>query len=335
MLPPYKPTQIFAAIAGLLACAALATRSDAHGIPIVVNIVNDAIAVSGGTADPDGFAPQMFISADEDGALSHVTLPIFGPVALTTLPGLYLSDIEVDGGLFLNIVRRPVNSIESYQERMLWFATASGVATPANGDSLVIADEFGQITVPRSGPTPAPLKIANPNVDEINEHIHPLRYLLDNSPSAAIGAYGFFAILTSNMAVAPSEPLLIILNNGIDDPEELLIAAKRINAAAFLPGDYNHDDRVDAADYIVWRRTLNATGFAAADGSGNGVVDLADYDVWRANFGLAFPAALASGISTAATVPEPTSAAIGVVGVVVVIVARRRRRTPSRNGSAI
>jgi hypothetical protein len=62
-------------------------------------------------------------------------------------------------------------------------------------------------------------------------------------------------------------------------------------AAAGLPGDYNNNGTVDAADYIVWRKT---------DGSQAG------YDLWRANFGavsLAFGAGSIAAADTA--VPEP------------------------------
>ena len=53
-----------------------------------------------------------------------------------------------------------------------------------------------------------------------------------------------------------------------------------------LPGDYNSSRRVDAADYVVWRKTLgqSVTPYSGADGNGNGRVDEADYGVWRALF---------------------------------------------------
>jgi hypothetical protein len=55
---------------------------------------------------------------------------------------------------------------------------------------------------------------------------------------------------------------------------------------AAMPGDYNHDGSVDAADYVVWRKTLGQTEAGlAADGDGSGAVDQADYDLWRENFG--------------------------------------------------
>ncbi|HEX5472702.1 MAG TPA: hypothetical protein VFW73_12500 [Lacipirellulaceae bacterium] len=58
-----------------------------------------------------------------------------------------------------------------------------------------------------------------------------------------------------------------------------------------LPGDYNANGSVDAADYVLWRKTLGSTTNLVADGSGptagapNGVVDQFDYDYWRSNFG--------------------------------------------------
>jgi len=54
-----------------------------------------------------------------------------------------------------------------------------------------------------------------------------------------------------------------------------------------LPGDYNDDGAVNAADYVTWRRTMGAqvTEYSGADGSGDGTINPADYTVWRENFG--------------------------------------------------
>ena len=80
-----------------------------------------------------------------------------------------------------------------------------------------------------------------------------------------------------------------------------------------LPGDYNHDGTVDAADYVVWRSTLDQTGTdLAADGNDNGAVDAADYQLWRANFGIT--AKLGGGaladLPRSASVPEPHSVSL-------------------------
>jgi hypothetical protein len=73
-----------------------------------------------------------------------------------------------------------------------------------------------------------------------------------------------------------------------------------------LSGDYNGNGRVDAADYVVWRKTLGqmVTIGTGADGSANGLVDPADYSIWRKNFGIASPI---TGTSSVAAIPEPGS----------------------------
>jgi hypothetical protein len=63
-----------------------------------------------------------------------------------------------------------------------------------------------------------------------------------------------------------------------------------LKVVAGIPGDYNQNGTVDAADYVVWRKT---------DGSSAG------YNLWRNNFGE--PAGSGSGASANATVPEPAT----------------------------
>lgn len=58
------------------------------------------------------------------------------------------------------------------------------------------------------------------------------------------------------------------------------------NSAPLLPGDFDGNNRVEAADYSLWRATFGAIGDnLAADGNQNGLVDLADYTIWRDNLG--------------------------------------------------
>jgi serralysin len=81
-------------------------------------------------------------------------------------------------------------------------------------------------------------------------------------------------------------------------------------AAPFLNGDYNHNGKVDAADYTVWRDTSGRTGLGlAADGDGNGMVDSADYSLWKTNFG-----ATGSGAAASGEVPEPATAFLAILG---------------------
>ncbi|MCA9190049.1 MAG: hypothetical protein KDA99_30700, partial [Planctomycetales bacterium] len=48
-----------------------------------------------------------------------------------------------------------------------------------------------------------------------------------------------------------------------------------------LPGDYNRNGRVDAADYTVWKDNFFSTVYLDADGNGDGTVNAADYTVWK------------------------------------------------------
>jgi hypothetical protein len=85
------------------------------------------------------------------------------------------------------------------------------------------------------------------------------------------------------------------------------------------PGDYNQDDVVDAADYVVWRNTLGQTVptlGAGADGDGDGVVRQADFDVWRAKFGVE-----ATGASSqSGEVPEPSAFVLCSTGLLALMI---------------
>ena len=102
--------------------------------------------------------------------------------------------------------------------------------------------------------------------------------------------------------------------------------------AAGLPGDYNGDDSVDAADYLVWRATYGQTvpAFSGADGDGDEMVGDGDYLVWTQNYGAVGPGMGAGNIS--APVPEPASAWLATVGLLAFsgVTARSGRRPAAR-----
>ena len=71
-----------------------------------------------------------------------------------------------------------------------------------------------------------------------------------------------------------------------------------------IPGDYNDNGLVDAADFAVWQKSKGQVGTdLAADGNHNGEIDLLDYDVWRAHFG----ESETSGSFADNAVPEPSA----------------------------
>jgi formylglycine-generating enzyme required for sulfatase activity len=84
----------------------------------------------------------------------------------------------------------------------------------------------------------------------------------------------------------------------------------RVGTIAVLPGDFNHDGNVDAADYVVWRKGLGTTHTQD------------DFEVWRANFGDTMGGG--SSESSSASVPEPTSALLLMLGGALRIFRRRQ-----------
>ncbi len=72
---------------------------------------------------------------------------------------------------------------------------------------------------------------------------------------------------------------------------------------AQLPGDYNDDGAVDAADYVVWRTSLGQFGAnLPADGNLDSRIDTGDFAFWRAHVGTAAESSFAL-----VNVPEPLS----------------------------
>jgi hypothetical protein len=84
------------------------------------------------------------------------------------------------------------------------------------------------------------------------------------------------------------------------------------SAVAHLPGDFNDDGTVDAADYVVWRKN---------DGTQDG------YDTWRTNFGrtlIAGSGSISFEQDLSAAIPEP--AGILLVSLAMSILVMRHRR---------
>jgi hypothetical protein len=97
-----------------------------------------------------------------------------------------------------------------------------------------------------------------------------------------------------------------------------------------LPGDYNGNGVVDAADYTVWRDRFgqNVALLNEVDGVTPGIVTREDYDEWKARFGNTAGAGSGSGSSALAidAVPEPTTGGLAWLGVLVLGGVRRLGR---------
>ncbi len=96
------------------------------------------------------------------------------------------------------------------------------------------------------------------------------------------------------------------LSGGLQWNTSQLYTTGTLSVTASLPGDYNQNGVVDAADYTLWRNhlgqnftLLNENPAAATPG----VVDAEDYAFWKSHYGES--ADSGSGGNATATVPEP------------------------------
>jgi dockerin type I repeat protein len=92
-------------------------------------------------------------------------------------------------------------------------------------------------------------------------------------------------------------------------------------------GDYNHNGKVDAADYTLWRDSFGRTVTAGhgADGNANGTIDNADYAFWKSHFGNSVSGS-GVGAGWAAAAPEPSTAILFIMGFSVIWTIIRRGR---------
>lgn len=131
------------------------------------------------------------------------------------------------------------------------------------------------------------------------------------------------------VARSAATPLGAIFDSAMDEDLELRVhivggspdgyvgTVRYIDAG--LPGDFNGNGTVDAADYTVWRDNLGGDE-SVLMGNGNGMngVDPADYDLWKSNFGTT-----SNAVVSASAVPEPSSLLLLVLGFVAIGFKRR------------
>jgi hypothetical protein len=250
-------------------------------------------------ADTEGFAPQLAFEDDEEGdPQGAFTLPNVGPVVLWQIPGLDIAGLDNSASLTIEVLSRPVRDSSPLEHRVVWYwnpafqevrATETDIHLLGTGMRHATLDANSDVP-------PPPFLLASSLVGQQNFHNHGLlSYGLDNDSPPAEGAYGFFARLTSSH-YEPSNPFLVLFNFGADY-ELVPTAALAINAAAVessLPGDFNLDGTVDAADYVMWRKPT--------------LVD-DEYETWQTNFGQSLPGG-SGGEHDSSAVPEPSTIAL-------------------------
>jgi hypothetical protein len=93
-----------------------------------------------------------------------------------------------------------------------------------------------------------------------------------------------------------------------------------------IPGDYNNNGTVDAADNVLWRNG----GPLANEVDNPGTINAQDYTEWRSRFGNSSGSGSgATGSASAnSVVPEPATTGLALVGLLVLTCRRGRGRNP-------
>jgi PEP-CTERM motif len=160
-------------------------------------------------------------------------------------------------------------------------ANQDGPAGDANEQYVINFTGGGSITVDSGGIYEAEIDEANQMVNSVTPKTYQALWtdgiLQANGESGLTGANfnDFFSVTGTHLSDGYT---LTSLLGGLD-------------------GDFNNDGKVDAADYVVWRKT---------DGTQPG------YDEWRANFGRTSGSGSALG---PAAVPEPSALVLLAAGV--------------------
>jgi hypothetical protein len=129
--------------------------------------------------------------------------------------------------------------------------------------------------------------------------------VLKQSRTNAVGGVGSLV----NVTLYATDRFLTLVSTDSGDGfsiDQIMFGDPLLHAR--LPGDFNGNLAVDAADYTVWRNNLGASDETSLMGSGDGMngVDMADYSLWKQNYGNTnIPSAGASFASN--IVPEPAT----------------------------
>jgi hypothetical protein len=131
-------------------------------------------------------------------------------------------------------------------------------------------------------------------------------------PNVTAGTFSGAANGTIHIPFYIDFPYAIANPGGPDDSTIVFEGEIIATRVATLAGDYNQNNKVDAADYIVWRK--NETANNALPNDNGSTTQAARFSLWQANFGSPGTGGGAGLNNSILSVPEPNYLQIGSVG---------------------
>jgi hypothetical protein len=173
----------------------------------------------------------------------------------------------------------------------------------------------------------APVTLAN-GADELDYSItfsgnvfnEPPGPINESDPAAGAVDMHFLTLDTSSPGMKSGTLTITSASQQVQNGLVNIPISFEVLAPGGVPGDFNEDDKVDAADYVLWRKNETANNPLPND---DGLATQADrFNLWRENFGeMEMPGGGAGG-----AVPEPAAALLLVVGGCLASLARVRLR---------
>ncbi len=238
-------------------------------------------------------------------------VPQNGFVALKTFGPFNPSGVDASGA-YQNVPATPGQQFEG----SVW-------AYSPSGDSILNNQNYTNVTLSFVNAAGDVIGSVNysPGTNEKNTPIFDGRD--PNMPQDQWIQYSVDAVAPAGTAFVRQSLFFIQLNNEggavwFDNASLNLLTADVVG----LPGDFNSDGKVDAGDYVSWRKN-NGTNNALPNDNGLGTpITSAHYDLWRANFGNPPGSGSGSGLAGNQAVPEP--ATLVLICLIVPLIASRK-----------
>ncbi len=112
---------------------------------------------------------------------------------------------------------------------------------------------------------------------------------------------------------------------GTPRPQGAVVDIGAYEAPVSIPGDYNSDGVIDAADYTSWRDAVGQPAGTLPNDVDGGVIGPAQYATWQANYGSGVDDASTRLLGSLGHAPEPTTAALLWLGLAMASHVRRRQ----------
>lgn len=268
-----------------------------------------------GAAIDFGATPYVF-DDDDDNALTaaNITSGVIpngtGAVLFNASPttGISLASMQSawDNGLGTNFI--PVSTFtqlaQGGDKLALWPSLSAYSTEATTGQGRTFTNAIGQVAYDDDSPTVALGVTGTWPTDDGNGSIHILSFGTDQSVgdnwalSNEVDGISFFA-------TGINGTLTIHSGGDLGTPGVFTVATAS-------DADFNNDNVVDGADFLIWQRGFGLAGQpnkSTGDATGDGNVNGLDLDQWKSKFGGA-PAVAAIG-----AVPEPASLALaGLAG---------------------